>query len=167
MNHFPIPEGEMNAHQNDPESTWMYDFEKDSHCARIDVKPFTLPSKWTACYKSNHDYVDNFVFLSLLSTKSGESIVEGFKNKTYRQMRGEGEIVNLITFFKALGWGGVWHKVGYKTMDTNGLAGKAYGWKRWEQWCVAFDMEVGQVISYVDGMDDGAGVRANLAIIVD
>ena len=54
----------------------------------------------------------------------------------------------------------MWQKVGNRTMDTNGLAIMEirYGWKRWEQWCVAFDMEAGQVITYVDGVDDGAGV---------
>ena len=73
-------------------------------------------------------------------------------------MRSEGEIVHLLTIFKALGWGGVWHQVGYKVQDSNGLSGKVYGWKRWEQWCVAFDVEVGQIISYVDGVFDGARV---------
>ena len=160
-NHNPIPWDQMVGHQNNPDSTWMFDFEKDGACARIDVEPFTLPSKWTACYKVNHDYVDNFIFTSLLSTKSGNSLVDDFKNKTYRQMRGEGEIVNLITVFKALGWGGVWHRVGDKTMNTNGLAYIPYGWQRWEQWCVAFDMEAGQVISFVDGNDDGAGVSTS------
>ena len=75
-----------------------------------------------------------------------------------RAMHEDGEVINLITFFKNLGWGGVWHMVDTKTMDSNGQAGKAYGWKRWEQWCVAFDMEVGQIFSYVDGHDDGKTV---------
>ena len=30
-----------------------------------------------------------------------------------------------------------------------------YGWRKWEQWCIAFDMEVGQVFTYVDGDEDG------------
>ena len=80
--HFPIPKHEMDGHKNNPNSNWMFDFDKDSHCVRMDVKPFTLPMKWTVCYKSNHDFVDLLIPLSLQSTKSGNSLVESFKNKT-------------------------------------------------------------------------------------
>ena len=73
-------------------------------------------------------------------------------------MTGEHGGVNLITVFKALGWSGVWHNVFYKSAESNGQSGIAYGWKRWEHWCVAFNMEAGQIISYVDGQDDGAQV---------
>ena len=34
-----------------------------------------------------------------------------------------------------------------------------YGWRRWEQWCVAFDMDVGQVFTFVDGNEDGSGKK--------
>ena len=80
--HFQIPRHEMDRHASDPNSTWMFDFQNHGNCLRLDVKPFKLPSKWTACYKSNHDYVDAFVFLSLISTKSGNSVVDDFKNNT-------------------------------------------------------------------------------------
>ena len=150
----------LREHRKDPNSTFMFDLETEGYCARIDVKPFILPSKLTVCYKSNHDFIGTFIFLSLLSTKSGNSLVDDFKNKTYREMKGEGGLMNLITVFKDHGWGGMFHQVGNKTQDTNGLTypHKRYGWKRWEQWCAAFDMEVGQVITYVDGLFDGAGV---------
>ena len=157
----PIDYDKWLEHERNAESTWMFDFEKDGWCARMDVKPFTLPKRWTVCYKSNHDFVDSFVFLSLLSTKSGNSLVDDFKNITFRKMKSEGGIINLITVFKDLGWGGTWHRVGYKQMDSNGLAtSKLYGWKRWEQWCVGFDMVAGQIVTYVDGLYDGATVSA-------
>ena len=75
-------------------------------------------------------------------------------------MKGEGGLVTLLTVFKDKGWQGTWHQVGNMTRDTNGLTypHKRYGWKRWEQWCAGFDMEVGQVFTYVDGLFDGAGV---------
>ena len=154
------PQARLKDHERNPNSTWMFDIEKDGYCARIDVKPFTLSPRVTVCYKVNHDFVDSFVFLSLLSTASGNSVVEDFKTKSFREMKGEGGMVNLLTVFKDQGWGGMWHQVGNKTRDTNGLTHphKKYGWMRWEQWCAGFDMEVGQVFTYVDGLFDGAGV---------
>ena len=161
----PIDYNKWLEHQRNNESTWMFDFEKDGWCARIDVKPFTLPKKWTVCYKVNHDFTDSFVFLSLLSTKSGNSLVDDFKNKTFRKMKSEGEIINLVTVFKALGWSNTWHQVGYFVRASNGMElSKVYGWKRWEQWCVAFDMVAGQIVTYVDGLYDGATVSANIVI---
>ena len=76
-----------------------------------------------------------------------------------------GGIVNLITFFKLLGWGGVWHVVNNAMTDSNGHAGKAYGWRRWEQWCVGFDMEVGQIFSYLNGKDGGSQVTTIVNVI--
>ena len=148
---------EMRKHREDPGSTWIFDFEKDSHCARIDIEPFVLPSKFTTCYKSNHDFVDDFIFLSFLSTKSGNSLVEDFKNRTYSQMM-RGDLVNLVTLLKSRGWRNYGHLVGDHDRASNGFAYDLYGFQRWEQWCVAFDLEVGQTFTYVDGVYDGAEV---------
>ena len=82
MAHYPISVHDMGHHIGNPNSDWMYDFQNHGNCLRINVKPFTLPMSWTVCYKSNHDYVDNFVFLSLISSKSGNSVVDDFKNTT-------------------------------------------------------------------------------------
>ena len=145
----------MKSHESDPQSSWKFDFEKFGQCARINVKPFIMPKRWTVCYKSNHDFSDEFVFLALLSTKSGNSLVDDFKNKTYREMKAEDGIVNLIQFSKLYGWSGVFPTIGPNGYHKGGLSGFSYGWRRWEQWCVAFDLESGQGTSYVNGMDDG------------
>ena len=155
---------EMRKHRQDPESTWIFDFEKDSHCARIDIEPFVLPSKFTTCYKSNHDFVDDFIFLSFLSTKSGNSLVEDFKNRTYRQMM-DFDLLNLVTLLKSRGWPNYGHLVGINDRASNGFAEDRYGFQRWEQWCVAFDLEVGQTFTYVDGVYDGAEVSVGTYFI--
>ena len=77
----------------------------------------------------------------------------------WRQISSEGEVVNLITISKDLGWEPLFHTVGSTWHGSNGLSGHQYGWKKWEQWCVAFDMDVGQTITYVNGVDDGAQVN--------
>ena len=157
----PIDYDEWIDHERNGESTWMFDFEKDGWCARVDVKPFTLPKRWTVCYKVNHDFVDSFVFLSLLSTKSGNSLVDDFKNVTFRKMKSEGGIINFVTLYKDHGWSSTFHKVGYHEGGSNGMElSKVYGWKRWEHWCIAIDMVAGQVVTYVDGLYDGATVSA-------
>ena len=60
----PISLEEMKAHESNSSSSWVFDFEKFGHCARINVEPFILPKKFTVCYKSNHDIADRFVFLA-------------------------------------------------------------------------------------------------------
>lgn len=157
--HFPIPKSEMDEHAKDPNSDWMYNFQNDSHCARIDIKPFLLPKKFTVCFKINHDISETFVFLSLLSTKSGESLVDGFKKKTYNQMRQE--IQPLFSGGYFMRWAGVWHTVGDKQQDSTGQAGIAYGWQKWQQRCVGFDYDVGKIVSYINGVNDGTQVRGN------
>ena len=56
--------------------SWFFDFGKYGNCARLDVNPFKLPPQFTVCYKLNHDIADVFTILSLLSSKSGKSVVE-------------------------------------------------------------------------------------------
>ena len=77
-------------------------------------------------------------------------------------MKEEAGFVNLITSYtvdfcspkKATLVGTYkWH-----TGVSNGLSGVGTRWQLWEQWCVAFDMEAGQTISYVDGLEDGEQV---------
>ena len=152
---FPISLEEMEAHESDPNSSWMFDFERFGHCARINVEAFILPKQFTACYTSNHDIADKFVFLAFLSTTSGNSIIDDFKNKTYREMKAEDGIVNLIHFYKQFGWSGIWPVVGGHGYHKGGLSGYLYGWKRWERWCAAFDLENGIYTTYVNGLDDG------------
>ena len=155
----PLALSEMEAHEADPKSAWMFDFEKYGHCARIDIKPFILPKDFTVCYKVNHDFSDRFVLLSFLSTKSGNSLVDDFKNKTYREMKAEDGIVNLLHFFRRYGWSSVYTFVGKNDhFSTGGLSGFQYGWRRWEQWCIAFHLETGQGHPFVNGMDDGTKV---------
>ena len=143
----------------DPKPDWMFNFESDSHCARIDVKPFLLPKKLTICFKINHDFTKAFSFMSLLSTRSGESLVDSFKNKTYKQM--QQEIIPLLALAYNLGWASVHHTVGNKFKDSTGQLLKVYGWQKWEQRCVGFDYDVGKVVSYIDGAYDGSQVRGN------
>ena len=64
----------------DQNSSWLFDFEKHGNCLRLDVAPFKLPRKFTVCYKQNHDYSDVFTVLSLLSTKTGGSVIEELEN---------------------------------------------------------------------------------------
>ena len=79
MEHFPIPKEEMEMHEKDPNSTWRFDFKNDSHCVRMEVKPFLLPANISICFKVNHDITKQFAFISFLTTKSGESLVNGFE----------------------------------------------------------------------------------------
>jgi len=137
----------------------MYNFESDSHCARIDVKPFLLPKKFTVCFKVNNEFTKTFQFLSLLSTKSGESLVGGFKNKTFNEMRQE--IIPLLAAAYNQGWSSVWHDVGNKWTTSTGGLGLSFGWQKWEQRCVGFDFDVGKVTHYIDGLDDGSQIRGN------
>ena len=55
--YWPIPKEEMEKHEKDESSTWMYNFQNDSHCARIDVEPFILPRNISFCFKINNDIV--------------------------------------------------------------------------------------------------------------
>ena len=155
----PITSSAMKAHELDPNSSWIFNFEKYGHCTRINVSPFILPKRWTVCYKSNHDIADTFVFLAFLSTKSGNSIIDDFKNKTYREMKTEDGIVNLVNFRVRWGVSGIWPFMGSGAYHKNGLSGFTYGWKRWEQWCAAFDLESGQYTTYVNGVDDGTQIH--------
>ena len=66
----------------DQNSSWIFDFEKHGNCLRLDVAPFKLPRKFTVCYKQNHDYSDVFTVLSLLSTKTGSSVIEELEKNT-------------------------------------------------------------------------------------
>ena len=68
------------------------------------------------------------------------------------------DLVNLVTLLKSRGWPNYGHLVGINDRASNGFAEDRYGFERWEQWCVAFDLEVGQTITYVDGGYDGARV---------
>ena len=61
-------------------SSWYFDFDKHGNCARLDVTPFKLPRRFTLCYKQNHDYSDVFTVLSLLASKSGESVIKVLKD---------------------------------------------------------------------------------------
>ena len=64
----------------------------------------------------------------------------------------------MFTIFKKFLWPSVLHSTDGSVLSHNGGSMKArYGWRRWEQWCVAFDMDVGQVITFVDGEEDGSG----------
>ena len=68
----------------------------------------------------------------------------------------------MLTIFKKFKWPAVLHSIDGGVGSHNGNARKArYGWRRWEQWCVAFDMEVGQVFTVVDGDEDGSS-KTNL-----
>ena len=67
---------------NHPNQNWMYDFKNFGICVRIDVKPFILPMKMTACYKVNRRYVGSFTYLSFLTTLSGNSVVDDFETTT-------------------------------------------------------------------------------------
>ena len=69
--HWSLPSDEL-----DQNSSWLFDFEKHGNCLQLDVAPFKLPRKFTVCYKQNHDYSDVFTVLSLLSTKTGGSVIE-------------------------------------------------------------------------------------------
>ena len=63
----------------------------------------------------------------------------------------------MFTIFKKFLWPSVLHSTDGSVLSHNGGSMKArYGWRRWEQWCVAFDLDVGQVFTYVDGDEDGA-----------
>ena len=66
-------------------------------------------------------------------------------------------MINFINLHRNL-YGTVWHQVFEEWKDSNGLgpfAGQGWWWYKWEHWCVAVDFEVGQVISYVNGIKDG------------
>ena len=68
--------------------------------------------------------------------------------------------VNMFTIFKKFAWPSVLNSIDGLVSSTNGGSAKArYGWRRWEQWCVAFDMVEGQVFTYVDGDEDGSGKK--------
>ena len=74
----------------------------------------------------------------------------------YQTIKDEERVVNLFTIFKKFLWPSVLHSTDGFVGSYNGGSMKArYGWRKWEQWCVAFDMEVGQVFTYVDGDEDG------------
>ena len=137
----------------------MFDFQAFGQCARIDVEPFILPERLTVCYKSTHDFTDAFVFLAFLSTASGNSLVDDFKNKTFREMTHGGGIVNLLHFRKMFGSDGIFPYIGAGHYHKGGLSGFKNSWQRWEQWCAAFDLESGQATTYVNGMDDGTQVH--------
>ena len=65
--------------------------------------------------------------------------------------------VNMLTIQKKFSWPSVQSIIDGNVGSFNGMSMKgAYGWRRWEKWCVAFDMEVGQIFTYVDGDEDGA-----------
>ena len=70
-----LPSDELKQNES-----WFFDFEKHGNCLRLDVAPFKLPRKFTVCYKQNHDYSDVFTVLSLLSTKTGGSVIEELEN---------------------------------------------------------------------------------------
>ena len=56
--HWPIPEEEMKAHEENPNSNWRYNFQNDSYCARLELEPFKIPRQITVCFKSNNDMVN-------------------------------------------------------------------------------------------------------------
>ena len=63
----------------------------------------------------------------------------------------------MFTIFKKWLWPSTNHATDGSVFSHNGGSMKArYGWRRWEKWCIAFDMVDGQVITYVDGEEDGA-----------
>ena len=45
--------------------------------------------------------------------------------------------------------------MGKRGNHKGGLSGYLHGWKLWEQWCAAFDLENGIITTYVNGLDDG------------
>ena len=63
----------------------------------------------------------------------------------------------MFTIFKKWLWPSTQHSIDGSVGSHNGGSMKArYGWLKWEKWCIAFDMIVGQVFTYVDGEEDGA-----------
>ena len=66
----------------------------------------------------------------------------------------------MFTVKKMFGWPSVQYFIDGGAGSVNGNSKKAkYGWYRWEQWCVGFDMEAGKVFTYVDGDEDGASTQ--------
>ena len=79
---YPIGWWDWMLHEANPDSTWILDFKNFGNCARLNVKPFILPKKWTTCYKVNHRSAQAFTFLSLISSLSGNSVVDDFETTT-------------------------------------------------------------------------------------
>ena len=78
----------------------------------------------------------------------------------YQKIIDEERVVNMFTIYKKFRWPAVLHSIDGSFGSHNGNARKArYGWRRWEQWCVAFDMEVGQIFTFVDGYEDGSSKK--------
>ena len=64
--------------------------------------------------------------------------------------------VEMFSIWKKFTWPAVQKSINGVVGSHNGQSDKArYGWRRWEQWCMAFDIEAGQIIGYVDGDEDG------------
>ena len=63
----------------------------------------------------------------------------------------------MFTIMKMFSWPSHQHGIDGIVGSVNGGSKKArYGWRRWEQWCIAYDMDAGKVYTYVDGDEDGA-----------
>ena len=158
---YQIPVEDMRKHADDPNSSWVFDFRKYGNCVRVNKEPFKLPRKFTFCWKHNHDFSESMNFINMVGTSHGKSILDDFDKKmSWRKMRGEHRMVNFVQLHRN-NYGSVWHEVHESYSESNGLgpiAGEGWDWYKWEHWCIAVNFEVGQVISYVNGISDGATI---------
>ena len=100
----------------------------------------------------------------MLTSKSGQSLVESFETKTYHEMMNS-EINTLLTARHFWGWPQVWVSVGEKTKYFAGKSGIGHDWRRWQHRCLAFDFEIGLIVSYINGVEDGRDIADEKYII--
>ena len=68
--------------------------------------------------------------------------------------------VNMFSIFKRYAWPSMQSGLDGTVQSLNGFSSQArYGWRRWEQYCVAYDMINGKVYSNVNGDKDGASTH--------
>ena len=67
----------------------------------------------------------------------------------------------MFVLSKMYGWPSTQHAIDGSVGSENGLSNIPYGWQRWEKWCLAYDLDMGKTIAYVDGKEDG-NIKRNL-----
>ena len=59
----------------------------------------------------------------------------------------------MFSAMKQFGWPSTQHGIN-GGVGSNGGNSAAYGWRRWEQWCLTFDMINARITHYADGHED-------------
>ena len=160
---FQIPLEDMEKHMDDENSDWKFKFKDYGNCVRAKINPFKMPKKLTFCWRHNQEFKDAFNFINLVGTKNGESVVEQFETSSWREMRGNYKMLNYMMIHRNF-YGSLWHMVHDVNSESNGMGpqqGQGYTWYEWEHWCVAINFEIGQAISYVNGIKDGDTIQGD------